>query len=66
MKYVDELYEKKRTLDKTIDKLIKDFTNETGLSVDWVTTPEYETTVDTVGNRIIVYKGDFKTEARLI
>lgn len=66
MKYVDELYEKKRELDKAIDKLIKDFTNETKLSIDWVSTPEYETTVDTVGNRIVVYKGDFKTEARLV
>ena len=41
MKYVDELYEKKRELDKAIDKLIKDFTNETKLSVDWVSIPEH-------------------------
>ena len=66
MKYVDELYEKKRELDKAIDKLIKDFTNETKLSVDWVSIPEHEVTVNTVGNRIVVYKGDFKTEARLV
>lgn len=66
MKYVDELYEKKRTLDKAIDKLIKDFTNETGFAIEWITCPEHEPTVDTEGNRIVVYKGDFKTEARIV
>ena len=55
MKYVEELYEKKRELDKAIDKLCKDFTSETGLVVEWVGSPEYENTVDTVGKRIVVF-----------